>query len=260
MLSPLVRLMIRNGITWGEFAELGKRVFVEAARADYGLQGRPTNTARVALMTGLSRREVTRIRKILAGDEAVQSAPKSRISQVLSGWHVDPEFLDDRGAPAELPGEGPAPSLQALLYRYAGDIPHGALLKEMKQLGLVVEDDGGFRVTSRDYVRSAADPDMLRQAGQALHDHATTIVHNVDRNRGESARFERMATQLKVDADTAGEFQRLLETRGQAFLEEMDAWLADRAHGDPEAKPRRKRVRAGVGMYLIYDVNQGTEG
>ena len=41
-------------------------VYVDVAGRDYGLQGRPTNASRVAMITGLSRREVSRVRKTLA--------------------------------------------------------------------------------------------------------------------------------------------------------------------------------------------------
>ncbi len=56
LMAPIVRVMLRSGVSWGEFAELLKEVFVDVARRDHGRQGRPTNTARVAMITGLSRR------------------------------------------------------------------------------------------------------------------------------------------------------------------------------------------------------------
>ena len=67
LLRPVVRMLLRSGITWKDFAELSKGVFVEVAREDYGLRGRPTNSSRVALLTGLSRREVARVRDLADG-------------------------------------------------------------------------------------------------------------------------------------------------------------------------------------------------
>src|SRR5262245_10129117 len=172
LLAPIVRVLLRNGVTWSEFAEIGKELFVDVARSDYGIQGRPTNTARVALMTGLSRREVTRVKGALAGNEPRSEATPNRISQILTAWHVDHEFLDVDGTPAVLTPPGDGPSSASLLKRYAGDMPHGAVLKELEQLGLVESGAMGYRVLSRHYIRSAADPDLIRQAGIALHDHA----------------------------------------------------------------------------------------
>ena len=259
MLAPAIRLLLRAGIGWKEFAEIGKQVFVEVAREDYGLQGRPTNSARVALMTGLSRREVGRIRKVLTGADAAPAPRPGRISEVLSAWHVDPQFVDPNGTPRVLSEQGDEGSLNALLDRYGGDTPRGALVKELQQLGLISKSSAGYRVEARDYIRRASDPDMLRQGGQAIHDHAATIVHNVAADRAGPARFERMATQRGIDPEDAADFEMLLAQKGQAFLEEMDQWLAERKQARSRASVNRKVVRTGVGLYLIYDETQGTE-
>jgi len=253
LLEPIARLMIRNGIHWAEFAEISKQAFVKVARNDYGLQGRPTNVARVAMMTGLSRREVARVKSVLTGAARDEPPPASRISQILTGWHVDPAFTDVTGAPALLPATGPERSFAALLKRYAGDMPHGAITKEMEQLGLIVNEGAGYRVTARDYVRGAADPDMLRQASVALHDHAQTVVHNVDTERKGPARFERMATRADVPLNVAAEFGELIADKAQKLLEEADAWLERRASDAPAGGARAVRVRTGLGIYLIHD-------
>lgn len=257
LLEPIARLMIRNGVNFAEFAEFAKQAFVKVARSDYGLQGRPTNTSRVAMMTGLSRREVSRIKDVLTGRADAGPPAASRISQILTGWHVDPVFADSSGSPAVLPAAGPERSFEALLKRYAGDMPHGAVTKEMEQLGLIVSEGSHYRVTARDYVRSAADPDMLRQASVALHDHAETVVHNVDTKRTAPARFERMAARTDVPENVAGEFRELISEKAQALLEEVDAWLERHAGGADAARTRC--VRTGIGIYLIHDSSQESD-
>ena len=261
LLKPLVRVLLRNGVTWGEFAEIGKEVFVDVARNDYGIAGRPTNSARVALLTGLSRHEVTRVKAVLIGKREREDPVPSRISQILTAWHVDPRFLGADGAPAILSASGDGASVTALLKGYAGNMPHGAVLKELEQLGLVEATDAGYRVTSRDYIRSAANPDRLRQAGVALHDHATTIAHNVDANRADPARFERMATHRALPLRKVRAFRAFLEKEGQAFLETIDAWLASNAAAAARTTSarlaRERTVRTGVGVFLIHDEAEG---
>ncbi len=250
LLRPTVRVLLRNGVTWAEFAEIGKEVFVEVAREDYGIQGRPTNTARVALMTGLSRHEVTRVKKVLTGASERPEQPSNRISQILTAWHTDPDFLAADGSPLVLPVTGGTTSVESLLRRYAGSMPHGAVLKELEQLDLVEQTAAGFRVKARQYIRSAADPDLVRQAGIALHDHGATIAHNLYAKRTEPARFERMATQLALPSRHVRAFREFLEIEGTAFLEKIDRWLTVRAARE---KTRGRVVRTGVGVYLIHD-------
>jgi hypothetical protein len=248
-------MLLRNGVTWHEFVEMGKEVFVQVAREDYGIQGRPTNTARVALITGLGRREVTRVKDVLLGERAREEAAPSRISQILSTWHLDPQFLDAEGTPAVLPVVGDGPTLATLLKLCAGDSPHGAIVKELEELNLVTRTSAGFRVLAREYIRSPTDPDMVRQACLAMHDHAATIAYNVDARRSGPARFERMATHLALPRRQARAFEAYLQSEGQMFLERIDGWLAAHAadEGQIAAIRDERPVRVGVGMYLIHE-------
>ena len=52
LLLPVVRFLLRHGVTWSEFRDLSKDAYVHVARSDYGIQGRPTNNARTAILTG----------------------------------------------------------------------------------------------------------------------------------------------------------------------------------------------------------------
>jgi len=96
-LLPLARLLLRSGITYRQFDSVAKRAFVKEAMAEADSRGRPTNTSRVAVKTGLSRKDVKRIRDSLVaepvlafGSSADQSGPPAR---VLHTWHVDRRFL-----------------------------------------------------------------------------------------------------------------------------------------------------------------------
>ena len=71
-LRPLARALLRAGIGFREFEEISKTAFVDIATKDFGIRGRPTNISRVAVMTGLTRKEVRRLRdKASAGEETV---------------------------------------------------------------------------------------------------------------------------------------------------------------------------------------------
>lgn len=256
-MRPVIRFLLRNGVTHAEFAEIAKTSYVEVARSDYGLQGRPTNNARVAMLTGLSRREVARVRKEMDdGDDAALQTTKSRITEILTGWHSDEHFLGSGGAPAVLDQHDETRGFPALLKRYAGDLPHIALTKEMLQVG-VMEDDGagGFRVLARDYVHASLSPELVAYMGNSLHDHAATLEHNLNPERSKPAMFERRASNLNVAPRAARQFYELVEQSGQAFLEEIDTWLV-RHEADPADSPAARSVRMGVGVYLFHDTSR----
>jgi len=206
------------------------------------------------MMTGLSRREVARIRdRLLEEIEDPASRSGNRISEILTGWHVDKEFTDDTGQPKVLPPTGPSGSLSSLLKRYAGDLPHSALRKEMQQQGLIeITSDGNLRALKRDYTYMALDPEIVQQMSVSLHDHAATLDHNLNEARKTPPRFEGIADNNRISSRSAKTFMKLVETRGLDFLEEMDGWLSTHEI-DEENGTSGHEVRLGVGVYLIYD-------
>lgn len=257
LLLPVVRFLLKHGVTWDEFGELSKGAFVKVARDDYGIEGRPTNNSRVAMLTGLSRREVARVRdQLLEGKDFAVALHGNQISRILTGWHVDSEFATEHGQPKDLPATGPTGSLSSLLKRYAGDLPHGAIRKEMQQRRLIEElDDGRIRVLKRDFVYSEIDPEIVRLLGIALHDHATTLEHNLDAERPSARRFEAIANNDRITPRAFNAFQKLVESRGLEFLEDIDVWLTEH---EIEAREdaNTNTVRLGVGVYLIYDESE----
>jgi hypothetical protein len=246
-LRPIVRFLLRQGLLWRDFAELAKETYVEIARAEYGIDGRPTNNSRVAMLTGLSRREVARVRDVLI--EAVPPEAEragNRMARILTAWHTDPEFTTPEGEPKRL---SPV-AFEVLLKCYAGDLPHTAVRKEMLNHSLIEElNDGRLRVLERDFLYSSLDPEIIRQMGIALHDHATTLDHNLNEERRGAPRFERLADNARIPPEAAEEFQRFVEMRGMEFLKEIDTWLADRQTEDRGAAT----VRLGAGAYLIHN-------
>jgi len=254
LLRPIVRFLLRHGVTWREFSELSKEAYVNVARQEYGIDGRPTNNSRVAMLTGLSRREVSRVRDYILDEDASGIGEKgNRMAQILTGWHVDPEFVGDDGQPKDLRTTGPSGSLHSLLKRYAGDLPHGAIRKEMLQRGLLQElENGDVRVLKRDVVYTNLDPEMVRQMGVALHDHAATLDHNLNDERETAPRFEGLADNISVSVNAAAAFQDFLDARGLDFLQEVDAWLSKHEVDDKDDANERK-LRLGAGVYLIHD-------
>lgn len=258
LLRPVVRLLLRCGVTWKELAELCKLVYVEVAAADFGKRGRPTNASRIAILTGLSRREVKRAREMLeehgeAGLIAVERI--NHASRVLSGWYQDAEFCSAPGKPRLLPLEG-RPSFATLTKRYAPDIPATAMLKELKGVGAIrVTPQGKVRPLARYFMPMSLDPDAVVRAGSVLRDLADNVSYNQLRRDGERSRFEGRATSVRVRRVSRRAFADYLEKRGMAFLEDVDAWLSE--HEAKNAKEKTDRV--GVGVYLIMDDEEVSE-
>jgi hypothetical protein len=250
MMRPIARLLLRCGVTWKELAELLKLVYVDVAGEDYGKHGRPANASRVAILTGLSRREVARMRRLAAarGDEAISALQSiNHATRVLSGWYQDPDFTDAKGRPKLLQAHGDT-GFEGLLKRYAPDIPPVAMLKELKQVGAVRETPTGrVRAIERTFVPAGLELGSIVRTGSVIKDVAETIMHNQLSN-DKPPRFERRATNTHVKRTARRSFQQYLQAHGMQLLEEADAWLS--AH---EARDGERETRLGVGIYLITE-------
>ena len=134
-LQPIARLFLRFGRGYREYSELSKAAFVAVASEDYGVHGRPTNVSRIAAMTGLTRKEISRIRARLENNEGAVTERGTPLQEIISGWQSSDEFLDENGEPAALGLNGGAGSFQSLVKRFAGDIPEGAMRKELQRIG-----------------------------------------------------------------------------------------------------------------------------
>ena len=253
LLEPVIRLLLKCGITYAEFAAVARMKFVQVATDDFGIRGRPTNASRVAILTGLDRRLVSKLREPDPDEASSEVAFMSRPSQVLGGWFQDPEFVEPSGAPRDLDFEGDTGSFAALVRRYAPAIPAGAMAKELKATGSVAElGDRKLRALKRAFIPRELSETRIRMWASVLRDVGSAIEHNLDPSGRQTPLFERRAHNLAVDRSAVPEFEEFLRSEGQAFLERMDDWLA--AHqADPAAGRKRSTVRLGVGIYEIRD-------
>lgn len=248
---PIARIMLRAGITWKELAEVGKAVYVEVASADFGIRGRPTNVSRVSILTGFTRKEVSRLRKVLTTDEGHVMERMNRATRVLTGWFTDAEFVDDDGNPRALAVAGDDVSFESLCRRFASDVPPTTMLKELKHVQAVSENKAGMlEAMMRTYMPQKTDPSLILSSGSVLEDIGNTVTHNLFRGDGDLPRFERRATNTRVSAKAKAKFQEYLEKEGQAFLERVDEWLTEH---EVDGDGAGETIRLGLGTYWIEE-------
>ena len=163
LLQPLARIFLRFGISYREYCELSKAAFVAVAAEDFGVHGRPTNASRIAAMTGLTRKEIGRIRSRIERGEGPKTDRSSPVNEVLAAWRAVDEFCDERGQPKALPLKGQRGSFEALIRQFAGDIPEGAMRKELQRIDAIEQSDGRFRLNPKFEERLEADARLAAQ-------------------------------------------------------------------------------------------------
>jgi hypothetical protein len=246
---------MKAGIGYREFAEISKCAFVDVATSDYGLRGRPTNISRVAVMTGLTRKEVKRLRqKILAGNQTVLNRVIPP-AEIIQQWHSDPKFLNEMGRPLRLRFDGATPTFSDLVKKYGGDIPPGAMRTELKRVGAVQEDSDGYLVVIKRYFRPAGEYVQLQRAlGQALYGIANTINHNVGAAE-ERAWTERIAYSQYIREPDRNRVRRISNDRAGEFVESINdlfsAYETIYAEDTSEERSNSDSLVVGVGVYYF---------
>jgi hypothetical protein len=244
---------MKAGIGYREFAEISKCAFVDVATTDYGLRGRPTNISRVAVMTGLTRKEVKRIRDKISTGMVATTLRVIPPAEILERWHSDPDYLDQNGRPLIINFEGDAPSFTGLVKKYGGDIPPGAMRTELKRVGAVEESkDGSLIVKQRHFRPIDRNVQLERALGQAIHGLGLTIDHNIDLPP-ENCWVERIAYTTNIRKNDVGRVRRISQDRAAEFVESIDDLFSayETIYSEDESNDGPGVV--GVGVYYFED-------
>ena len=196
LMTPLVRILLRNGVSFHEFANVVREVYVSACSQELTRQGRTGSLARVSMMTGLTRREVT---DIAAGRSAANDAVASnanRAAKLLEAWHTDPEFLAPYGFPRDLSidQEDRSGSFHSLVKKHVGEGAASAMLEDLVRVGAARMLDGGqfVRVLKRTYIPTKMTPELVQIFTQAVRRYVETVDHNLSQSEPGTRRFDRL--------------------------------------------------------------------
>jgi Family of unknown function (DUF6502) len=225
LLRPLVKLLLRNGVAYGTFAELARKVYVDVAFDDYNGSRKRPSVSSVAALTGLTRKETKRLREIDSPKTVVEDQRYNRSVRVISGWINDPQYQEQDGMPADLPIEGGANSFSSLVKKYSGDIPSSAMLSVLEAANCVNVVNGSAQLLQHAYIPEGEPDEKINILGNDVAELIATIDHNLI-SSPENLRFQRKVSNVRIDPAAVAKFQQLSARKAQRLLEELDAWLS----------------------------------
>lgn len=260
LLQPLVRILLRNGVPYGVLAELLKRVYVHVAEKEFDIPGKKQTDSRISTITGLSRREVGRVKKVADVQDSEAPMRYNRAARVIGGWIRDERFLDAEGSPNTLPLDGSGPTFSELVRQYSGNIPARAILDELLRVGAVERLPGGrLRLLVRAYLPKTDEAGLLHILGTDVRDLIDTIDHNLRASAHEERFFQRKVSYSNLPEEIIPNLRIRSRKQAQGLLEAIDRWLSvhDRdLHPEAEGTGRR---RAGIGIYY-FEEDLGDKG
>ena len=247
-MRPLVRLLVRHGVTYPAFTAALKRVFLEAATDELSTRGMAQTDSAVSLLSGVHRRDVrnlTRAPRPSAGATRSNDAPLSLVGEVVARWLGDAAYRDRRRRPRTLQRA----EFDAMVAGVTSDVRGRAMLDELVRLGAVTENDDGIALSSGGFAPRQGFAEMSELFAANLADHARAASANL---QGEANFLEQA---MYLDRITPASVERLQRAAKQAWTRALPAVLAeaqacsDADSADTKAPGTGQRVRFGVYFY-----------
>jgi len=255
LLRPLLRLLLRHGVTYQVFTHALKREFLHAAHDELAARGMAATDSAVSLLSGVHRRDVRSLSRGDAAEPASAPAPALGLAaQVVARWLQSPAFCDAQGAPRPLArsaGDGQA-SFDALVASVSRDVRPRAVLDELLRLGVVADTEPGLALVAAGFAPRAGFDELLWLTTQNLHDHAAAAVANL---HGESPRpggfLEQAVFVDEITAESAAALQQVgVQAWKTAFHTVMAAAQERFDHDAQHAPPEARTHRARFGVYF----------
>jgi hypothetical protein len=255
MLRPVVRHLIAQGITHPAVAQLLKEIYVEVAETEFALPFKRQTDSRLALMTGLNRKEIFRLRQRRTPRKAAAVVEDSLITHVIGRWMGGPPYATRDGSPRRLPYESSrshVASFARLVKDLSVDIPVRSVLDELMRAGVVaLLPRGEVELQQQAHVPPKDAAAKLALLGADPAELFCTIMHNIE--HPDSPRLQRKVAYDNIGAEALAEIRAATRRIGEELIRRANALLA--AH-DRDRNPRAAgglRTRVVLGTYYFEE-------
>ncbi len=173
------------------------------------------------------------------------------ISDLLTLWHQDPEYLDQAGRPLPIRMRAGYPCFRSLAERSVPGVPPARLIRELTRLRAIRIDRRRFiHVRVRSLVTYRDKRHTIIHTLNSLRGFINTLLHNIEGPNTEPL-FQRVAWNSGLDVNDVPRLKIWLRRHGQALLESADGWMMRKSVNAKSSYSRRRRsANVSVGVYL----------
>lgn len=257
-----MRILVRNGIMYRDFADVVKGVYAHVAAEENSTPERTASVARISIVTGLTRNDVSRLFSESDRFNRGLESNAAAIARLLKGWHSDPRYVGPYGVPRDLPfypEVDPALAFVDLVETYAPEVPPKQMLDELLRVGaaLIVAESGLIRVEARTYIPDQMAAEQIEVFARGVRRYVDTIEHNLRQKDANQRRFERWVfPDFGLRASDWPAFKKLVSDRLQTVVQDLDTKFSE---FEPPAPDDPNVMKVGVGMYMYNDESNDKE-
>ena len=260
LLKPLVRMALKNGLSFGEFSGALQKAYVDVAAKQMKLKEKIPTEEGISLMTNIEQADV---RSILHGDSDFgygrEAQDWSPLPLVLGAWHADPRYTGPYGVLRDIEfstSTGQSPSFVDLVHETCPSFSPQVLFDELLRVGAIQHVGSGFyRAIKRSYVPAPLSVPSILNLARVVHNLCETLEVNLRAidERGQGRMERSIYTAHGIPRSEYADFQKYLSVRGQQFADDIDNWITAR-----DVEGVKDAMHLGVGFYH-YVVNVDDE-
>ena len=249
VLHPLVRILVRFGVSAGELKAIVDSVYARAGSEYLAEQGERVTYSKLAVITGINRAFLPAI----LANPPDEFHPRSntqlhRAARVLTGWHDDKLFQTSLGDPAVLPIDGDRHSFRQLVDLYSGGVYHQTMLSELERVGAIrLIGADRVRALRRTPVSGGANLESVLTTGETAGDLLNTLEYNLTAPASEQLPVRALIG--TVDPRALPLFRTQLGKRADGLLEVLDLFM--RSHGAEPGRPDQENPAVELGAAVV---------
>ena len=247
--KPLIRLLIEKGITFPQFRELMKELYVEVADKHFSLDENKPSDSRIFVLTGVHRKDVKRIRQQAeSGSEQIISSA-SLSGEIVARWTSMPEYLDDNGKARQLlkNGKNNEAGFEQLVSSVSKDVRPKVILEEWLRLNIVRLKDDFVVLNKSAFVTNKEFKEMAYYLGHNIHDHMASCVNNILVEA--DPMLERSVYYASLTENSVNKLNAIATKKGDELLQYLNKQAIKLYDVDKHKDDAIYRMRLGVYWY-----------
>ncbi len=221
LLRPVLKFCLRHSVQLPDIIECCKVAFVELAAEQLKSAEAGISISRIGVMTGITRREVTRIYQDGERREGLVSLP----TKVLGQWQGDKRFMTPLGKPRVLSLGAENSEFAELVASVSSDLNPYTLLYELERIGAVERTPQGAKLVK--FVFGSHEvQEIAKMMALDATDLMEAIHENTNRKKDEAANYHIVTEYDNIAHEAVPQIRSWILKEGTKFHARLRKYLS----------------------------------
>ena len=243
ILEPIARFCVQRTITIQDFEECAKQAFVLAARQECARKGDKVTMSRLSAITGLHRRDVSRLEVAKEAKDPAQNVPL----RVVGLWLTHSSYTTKAGKPRLLTFGNEGSEFSKLVAKVSKNIHAGSVLAELERLEIVRQRGEFLKLARRGFEPRGDALQILKYLAQDTSDLFAAVEDNLAAEKPENLHATTEYDSIPQEREPA--VRAWILQQGALFHQRVRKFLAKLDQDSRRTRDKSKVMRVVVGTF-----------